>query len=153
LAGHRSLLILGPSFRRKKSSGSLPAIERYDGLFFRIARKYLKDIRDVDSTVMVDDLSLVDDTAPLPNIEPEGQHWGARKISKDSVERAKVKNRDFLDKKLRKRKYSEVFISMGKDYAQALPPLNQYALKVIFPASGGPGPKARALREWLQAKK
>jgi len=153
LAVHRSLLILGPSFRRKKSSVPLPAIERYDGLFFRVARKYLKDTKDVDVAVMIDDLSLVDSIAPLPNTEPEGQHWGARKILIDVVERAKVKNRDFLDKKLRRRRYSEVFISMGKDYAKALPALDQYALEVIFPTSGGPGPKARALSEWLQAKK
>lgn len=84
---------------------------------------------------------------------PKASIWGARRISNDIVEKAKVKNRDFLDKKLRKRKYSEVFISMGKDYAQALPALDQYALKVIFPASGGLGPKARALSEWLKAKK
>lgn len=149
----RSLLILGPSYRRRKSNGSLPAIERYDGLFFRVARKYLKGARKVDSAVMVDDLSLVDDITPLPNIEPQGPHWGAKKISDDIVEKAKAKNRDFLDKKLRRKRYSEVFISMGKDYAQALPVLDEYPVKVVFPASGGPGPKARALSEWLQTKK
>jgi len=131
----------------------LPAIDRYDGLFFRVARKYLKEAKDVDVAVMVDDLTLVNGVTPLPNIEPEGQHWGAKKVSNDIVEKAKIKNRDFLDKKFRKGRYSEVFISMGKEYAKALPTLEQYNLKVIFPASGGPGPKAQMLKQWLKARK
>jgi hypothetical protein len=64
-AKKRLLLILGPSFRRNKRSEPLPALERYDGLFFRVARKYLGNAKDVDVIVMKDDLTLVDGTAPL----------------------------------------------------------------------------------------
>lgn len=149
----RSLLILGPSFRRKRTGGSLPAIERYDGLFFRVARKYLKDARDVDVAVMVDDLTLVDGLTALADTEPEGEHWGERIIKDDIAEKAKVKNRDFLDKKLRRGRYSEVFISMGREYAKALPALEPYNVKVIFPTSGGPGPKALALKQWFISRK
>lgn len=65
----RRLLVLGPSFRRNKSRGILPAIERYDGLFCRVARKYLGDVKDVNVVVMVDDLTLVDSATPLPYSE------------------------------------------------------------------------------------
>lgn len=46
-------------------------------------------------------------------------------------------------------KYSEVFIAMGKKYAMALPELSKYNVNVVFPTCGGPGPKAKALKEWL----
>jgi len=36
---------------------------------------------------------------------------------------------------------------MGKEYAAALPDLSQYGVNIVFPASGGPGPKAQALKE------
>jgi hypothetical protein len=38
---------------------------------------------------------------------------------------------------------------MGKAYAEALPNLAQFKSKVVFPAYGGPGPKAQALRKWI----
>lgn len=145
----KRLLVLGPSFRRNMSSEVLPAIQRYDGLFYRVARKYLRDVRDVDVVVMVDDLILVDSTTPLPYSEPEGKEWGGQTFSNEVVEKARAKNSDFLDKKLKDRKYSEVFISMGKQYAEALPDLSRFDVKVIFPSTGGPGPKAQALKEWL----
>ena len=145
----KRLLVLGPSFRRNRSSEVLPAIQRYDGLFYRVARKYLKDTKNVDVVVMVDDLTLVDSATPLPYSEPKGKEWGKQKFSNKIVEKAKVKNSGFLDEKLRNKKYSEVFISMGKQYAEALPDVSQFGTKVIFPSTGGPGPKAQALKEWL----
>jgi len=35
----KRLLILAPSFGRRKGDGLLPTLERYDGLFYRVARK------------------------------------------------------------------------------------------------------------------
>lgn len=148
----RRLLILGPSFRRRKDECLLPAFERYDGLFSRVARKHLGDVKDIDVVVMVDDLTLVDGSAPMPYSEPEGRHWGGKTILKKTVDNAKVMNKSYLRNKLGRRKYAEIFISMGKEYAAALPNLAQYGVKVLFPASGGPGPKALALKEWLSRK-
>jgi len=127
----------------------VPALERYDGVFFRVARKYLGKVKDVDVIVMKDDLTLVDGNVPLPYVPPIGDVWGGQSFSKEEVEEARVRNEDFLDKKLRSRKYSEIFIAMGKKHAKALPDLSRYDVKVIFPTHGGPGPKARALKEWL----
>jgi len=38
---------------------------------------------------------------------------------------------------------------MGKQYAEALPDLTKFGVKVVFPTSGGPGPKAQALKQWI----
>jgi hypothetical protein len=152
LAGKR-LLVLGPSFRRNRSDGVLPAIERFDGLFFRVARKYLDKAKDVDVLVMKDDLTLIDGKTPLPYTPPKGEKWGRQSFSKEFVAKARERNIVVLNKKLKNGKYSEVFISMGKKYAEALPDFSQYNLRVIFPTYGGPGPKAQALRGWLSGEK
>lgn len=149
MVAKRNLLILGPSFRRIKNNSSLPALERYDGLFFRVARKYLKSIKGLDVVVMIDNLTLVDASTRLPYKEPEGTQWGTKTVSNKILEKAKENNETFLEKKLKKGKYGEVFISMGKEYAKALPAFSRYNVKVIFPSTGGPGPKAQALKEWL----
>lgn len=152
MARKKRLLLLGPSFRRNRSGSILPAFERYDGLFFRVAKKYITDVNDVDVAVMTDDLVLVDGSTPLPYDEPEGKQWGGKTILKSVLEEARAKNESYLERKLRNKKYSEIFISMGKDYAAALPNLSKYDIKVVFPASGGPGPKAQALKQWLSGK-
>jgi hypothetical protein len=149
LARKRLMLILGPSFRRDKRNEPLPALERYDGLFFRVARKHMGHVKYLDVVVMVDDLTLVDGGTTLPHNDPKGDQWGKQSFSNALLEKAKEMNEDFLTMKLKNEKFSEVFISMGKKYAKALPDLTQYRVKVIFPASGGPGPKAKALKEWL----
>ena len=150
MARKRRLLILGPSFRRDKSDGVLPAVERYDGLFFRIVRKYLSIVRDVDVLVMRDDLVLVDSRAPLPYSPPEGEKWGSRSLSEDIIKKAGERNIVVFSEKLMKGRYLEIFVAMGKRYAKALPDLSQFDVKVIFPVGGGgQGPKARALKEWL----
>ena len=53
--GRRRLLVLGPSFRRRRVGEALYVLERYDSVFFRVTRKYLDRVRDVDVVVMGDE--------------------------------------------------------------------------------------------------
>lgn len=89
MQGKRKLLILGPSYRRKIGDGPLPVLERYDGIIYRVARKYLGDVKDVDVAVMRDNLTLVDGSALVPYSKPEGEHWRIKTIHREAVERAK----------------------------------------------------------------
>jgi hypothetical protein len=150
MAKRKRLLILGPAFRRRKDSINLQTLDRYNGLFYRVAKKYLTNAKDVDVVVMKDDLTLIDGSTFLPYVEPEGIKWGITKLAEETTEKAKKINEGYLKKKLAHRKYFEVFISMGKAYAAALPIMLSNKTKVIFPTSGGPGPKAQALKEWLK---
>ena len=145
----KRLLILGPSFRRNRGEDPLTALNFYDGLFFRIAKKYLEKNRSVDVLVMIDDLTLVDSKVLLYYNKPKGEYWGNQKFLKLFLENAKVKNEIFLRRKLKNLKYSEIFLSMGKIYAKALPDFSQFEIKVIFPTKGGLGPKALALKNWF----
>lgn len=147
----KRLLILGPTFRRNPSEKTLTAMERFDGVFFRVLRKHLQRATDVDVVVMVDDLTLVDGNSYLQYTQPEGEKWGRQTFSKRMYEEARAKNEAFLSKKLSEGKYGEIYVAMGKRHAMALPSLPSH--KVIFPTSGGLGPKAKALKEWLSGEK
>lgn len=144
------LLIIGPSFRRNKASGLLSAIERYDGIFFRVTRKQLSIVSNVDVLVMRDDLILVNANTPLPYTPHKGENWRVQTIDNEIVEKARKRNDKTLKKKLTKHQYSEVFVAMGKRHAKSLPDLSQYNIKIVFPTSGGAGIKARALKNWLR---
>lgn len=147
----KKLLILGPSYRRKVDEKPLPAFERYDGIFFRVAKKHLPNVENVDVLVMTDDLILVELSTPIPYQPPKGREWKELNLPNELIKKAKEKNQEILNKKLKDNVYSEVFIAMGKQFAKALPDLTQYNVKVIFPA-GGPGPKAQALKRWMIKK-
>lgn len=145
----KRLLILGPSFRRRRDAGLLPAFERFDGLFYRVARKYLSEVKDVDVIVMTDDLTLIEGNTPIPYREPIGSTWGKQKLSKETLEKAKTFNEKFLEEKLKSGQYSEIYLAIGKQYANALPDLTKFNIKVIFPTSGGLGPKTQTLKQWI----
>ena len=144
----KRLLILGPSFRRKNGDTNLSAFDRYDGLFYRIAKKYLSRAKDLQILVMTDDLILVKGSTLLPYVAPKGTHW-SEQIETSNVETAVQKNRIFLERILTKTQFREIFIAMGQKYAFALPEMTQYGAKVVFPSTGGLGPKALALQRWL----
>jgi hypothetical protein len=149
LSRKKRMLVLGPSFRRKKKQRLMPAFLRFDGIFYRVARKHLKSNKDVDIVVMKDDLTLINGGSPLAYTPPKGKNWEKRTFSEEKIKNARMKNEAFLDKRIKPCRYSELFIAMGKSYAQALPGLSKYDFKVIFPKSGGIGPKAGALKMWL----
>jgi hypothetical protein len=101
---------------------------------------------------MADDLTLVDGGTPLAYREPVGSRWGKQRLPKEVPERARAFNEKFLEEKLGNGRYSEVYLAMGKQYAEALPDLAKFGVRVVFPTSGGPGPKAQALRRWMRAQ-
>jgi len=71
------LLILGPSYRRNPSPDPLPAIERYDGLFYRIVRKYVDKLRekDVDVITITEDLDMIAPETKISYKPPVGDRW------------------------------------------------------------------------------
>lgn len=73
-------------------------------------------------------------------------------MKKSEKERAAQKNRTLLERKLKAENYTEIFLTMGKKYVVAIPDLSQCRIAVIFSSSGGPRPKAQALKEWLNRK-
>jgi hypothetical protein len=113
----------------------------------------LSNAKDVDVLVMTDDLTLVDATTPLAYREPVGTKWGGQRPPEEALERARAINERVLEERLKGCQYSEVFLAMGKEYAKALPDLARFGVKTVFPTSGGPGPKARALKLWILGEK
>lgn len=63
---------------------------------------------------MLDDLTLIDESTPLPYTEPEGTKWGRKIIMKDMVKEATKKNRKYLATKLKGKKIFGGFYSYGE---------------------------------------
>ena len=143
------LLILGPSYRRNPSPEPLPAIERYDGLFYRIVRKYMDKLKeeDIDVIIITEDLDVITPETELPYKPPIGESWKSLPPVRRDPKKVKMLRTQIL-KFVRKRRYEEIFIALNKRYRALLPDLTAYTDKVIA-SFKGIGPKAQALKQWL----
>lgn len=143
------LLILGPSYRRNPSPEPLPAIERYDGLFYRIVRRQMNRLRekDIDIIILTEDLDIVTPETKLPYKPPVGESWRSLPPIKKDPKKIELLRSRILEL-IRRREYEEIFVALNKRYQKLLPDLKAYTRKVLANFKGL-GPKAQALKQWL----
>lgn len=145
------LLILAPSYRRRTESELMPAIDRYDGVFYRVARKHLSG-KDIHVLIMDDKLQLIDASEKILYSPPIGNMWKQFKISNykaNFIQQTKEKNEKKLQILCQNENIKEIFIAAGANHRKVLPDFKNFSSEVIFPR-GGIGPTARALKEWIQ---
>jgi len=143
------LLILGPSFRRNSNPELIPAIERYDGLYYRIVRKYMNKLKkkDIDVIIITEDLNVLFPETKIPYKPPVGEKW--RTLPPTSRDPEKIeKLRNQILKIVKNKRYDEIFIVLNRYYQALLPDLTPYTEKIISDFEGL-GPKAKSLKEWL----
>jgi|SRR5579875_3670797 len=138
-AGH--LLLLGCSGRKRAVTGKLPALERYDGVNFRVLRAFLHE-RGWPTGLCIKILSakygLIDATDLIEFYDQRLDEAGARQL-----------NRAVLKAFARLGELSSVFVNLGADYMPAI-----YGIDRLFPgrvtyATGGIGRKMAEMKRWL----
>ena len=143
------LLILGPSYRRNPSPEPLPAIERYDGLFYRIVRRNMDKMKEkgIDIIIITEDLEVATPETKLPYKPPVGNKWKTLPPTTRDLEKIEKLRNQVLEL-VKSRRYDEIFIALNKHYQALLPDLTPYTKKIIA-TSKGLGSKAKSLKEWL----
>jgi hypothetical protein len=127
------------------ASGLLPALERYDGVAYRIVKKLQRHGQypeDVDLLVLSAKYGVINHDRPIP-------HYDLRMTRGRALELADA-SRDFLIRLLKGRSYGEVFISAGKDYLLALEPFDAWCGSVSVRVNKGSiGIQLKGLKRWL----
>ena len=143
------LLILGPSYKRNPSPEPLPAIERYDGLFYRIVRRNMDKMKEkgIDIIIITEDLEVATPETKLPYKPPVGNKWKTLPPTTRDLEKIEKLRNQVLEL-VKSRRYDEIFIALNKHYQALLPDLTPYTKKIIA-TSKGLGSKAKSLKEWL----
>jgi len=143
------LLILGPSYKRNPSPEPLPAIERYDGLFYRIVRRNMDKMKEkgIDIIIITEDLEVATPETKLPYKPPVGNKWKTLPPTTRDLEKIEKLRNQVLEL-VKSRRYDEIFIALNKHYQALLPDLTPYTKKIIT-TSKGLGSKAKSLKEWL----
>jgi len=138
----RYLLILSCSKRKRPDPGLLPAIECYDGVNFRILRKFMhgKLLSHLDVLIISAKYGLLEASALIENYDEKLTRRRALELANEVSQK--------LDQHL-SRGYLEVYINLGKLYWMTLSKsLLLPKVTVVF-AYGGIGQKMSHMRTWL----
>jgi len=143
------LLILSCSQRKRRGPGLLPAIERYDGVSFRVIRKAMREGRwneNIDVLILSAKHGFLKVDDKIEDYDEE--------ITKERANELKGPVLAALQECLRQRSYADIFVNMGKGYLAALPEwhrlLSGTDTRVIYP-EGGIGKKLSSMKEWIDS--
>ncbi len=143
------LLIISCSQKKVKTPVLLPAIERYDGPYYRSLRKIMRR-SDYNNSL---DVAIISAKYGLLQSYDEIEDYNLKmnadiaNIKRDSVAIP-------LRKQILKKKYENIFINLGKDYLLAIKGFDKnLQLKINFRyADGKIGKRLSQMKKWLEER-
>lgn len=141
----KRLVIVSASQRRVTDPNPVTAINRFDGVYFRILRKHLREgkLKDVDILVVSDTHGVIEANDIVPFHPPSDK-------IKEVEEHARISNLERIEEILKKTPYSEIYVVCGKDFQAFIKGFEEFANTAITYCQGrGLGPKARSLKDWI----
>jgi len=112
----KKLIIVSGSYRViREPKNPIPALERFDGVFIRLIRKYYKELRNFDVLILSPTYGLIKAEEKIGFKEPIRGSWRKLELSKDTVSRLRDSSLSTLQRLLTKQQYDEIYINVGKN--------------------------------------
>jgi hypothetical protein len=138
-------LVLDCSSRKVPTTGRVPAIDRYDGVAYRVVKRLQRLGQypdDVDLIIVSAKYGVIPHDHPIPDYD--------LRMTPERAREQADQNREFLTGLLKRHSYGEVFISAGKDYLLALEPFDAWQQGTRVRVNAGTlGLQLKKLRAWL----
>jgi cytoplasmic iron level regulating protein YaaA (DUF328/UPF0246 family) len=137
--------VLACSSRKVPASGLLPALERYDGVAYRVVKK-LRRLgqypEDVDLLIVSAKYGVIPPDRLIPDYDVQMTPCRAREQANS--------NGEALKRFFKGRSYAEVFISVGRNYLLALEPFGAWRGTARVTVNKGQiGFQLKGLKGWL----
>lgn len=138
----RYLLIVGCSQKKNPSCNPMKALDRYEGVNFKVIKK-LREEGKIPSTL---DVVIISAKYGFLRADDYIDDYDVRM----TIQRALELHSQVLSqiKELIKN-YGEIFINLGKDYMPAVKGIENFATCRILYAEGRIGEKMSAMRKWI----
>jgi hypothetical protein len=153
----RKLIIVSASSRiLEEPKEPIPALERYDGIFLRILRKYLREgkLRDTDIIIVSREFGVIKSNDMIPYHEPYYGKFGEIGLDESKVRRLRDKNLNILKGLIAQGNYSEIYLNVGYEYKKLISGLENFAkCKITYASGSGFGPKGRHMKNWILSQK
>lgn len=145
----RKLIIVTTSYRVSDEKSPIPAIERYDGVYFRLLKKYKREgkLRNIDILILSERDGLIWTSKRVPYYKPRGI-IGALSLDEKSIEILRKENVERLEK-ITKR-YTEAYVNVGRQYMKLLEGIENLSFpKITYSKGNGLGAKAAHMKNWI----
>ena len=145
----RYLLIVACSQRKCVTPEVLPALERYDGVYFRVLRKARREgywPEKLDVLIVSTKYGLLEADTPIA-------HYDLR-MTREQATYLRPLVVPVLAERIASRTYTEIFLNMGKTYHTAIDGWDVSLTRdiTVVYAKGGIRRKASQMRTWLLEK-
>jgi hypothetical protein len=128
------------------------AFERYDGIFFRVLRKYaaIGKLQPSDVLIVSPTLGIVAGEQLLPDHNPYPGTWRHLRLDPETARKQHAVNIKFLETILSQHNYKEIYVNVGKNLMPLISGVDRVArCQVTFARGGGLGPKAQHMKNWI----
>jgi len=151
----KKLIIVSGSYRViREPKNPIPALERFDGVFIRLIRKYYKELRNFDILILSPTYGLIKAEEKIGFKEPIRGSWRKLELSKDTVSRLRDSSLSTLQRLLTKQQYDEIYINVGKNLLKIIEGFNQIVpqtTKITYAQGPGIGPKMTHMKNWIES--
>lgn len=147
------MIIISASVRvREHVPESTPSLERYDGIFAKLVRKYVRegliDRRDV--LIVSPTLGLIRGLEPVGEGAGALEDWHKPHIDPSRLQELNQKALRVLDEIAVSVRYSEAFVNVGRKLYPVIEGIDKVLPCEIVHAEGrGIGPKAAHMKAWI----
>ena len=146
----RAIIVAASQRRKQDPKNPIPAIDRFNGVYFRILRKYLREgkLPNTDILIVSQDFGLLKAQDKIPYREPAE----TLSLDKETTERLRKSNLESLENIFGAREYTEVYVNVGKVFSKLIEGFQSLTTaKIIYAAGPGLGPKAQHMKEYILA--
>jgi hypothetical protein len=151
----RKLVIISGSKRvLKEPNEPIAALQRFDGNFTRLVRKYSKRNQNFDILILSPVYGLVRAEEKVVFKEPIAGNWEGFSLSDDDLAKQKKLNLSKLQKIIGSKEYDEVYVSAGKSMLKLIEGFEKIIperVSLRFAEGNGIGCKMASLGEYLKA--
>jgi len=147
---NKKLIIITTSYRiNKERKEPISAIDRCDGVYFRLLRKYIREekLRNVDILIVSEKFGLIWAKDKIPYYEVHGK-MGSLSLEKKAMEDLRQQNLQKLKEVVNR--YSEIYVNVGREYMKLIEGFEKFTTrKITYSVGKGLGPKALHMKEWI----
>ena len=147
----KRLLLISCSDCKHTSPEPLSAIERYNGMVYRIMRKARREgywPRNTDVLIVSAQYGLISEDTPIGRYD--------QKMTKARSLELQQSVSCFLDEMLKEGHYDEIFINVGKMYMQSVSASTELdrvrSVGLVKEAAGGIGMRLQQTKDWIRSQ-
>lgn len=151
----KKLIIVSGSTRLlKEPAEPIPAIQRFDGVFIRLVRKYHKQLRDFDILILSPLYGLIKAEEKIGFIEPIQGSWRDLNLNENEISKLRESSLSTLQKLLKKKQYGEIYVNVGKNMLKIMKGFDKIVpqtIKITYAQGPGIGPKMAHMKNWIES--